>query len=157
MKFKKWVLTFIFTLTLLTANVMTPDLLSSFNGDKGYTIVYAAPKAGSSGIKSGSFSGGGKSSGIKSGSFSKGSSSKSSESLFGGSSNSNKGSSYNNSSSNRSILPIPIPIPFGRSHYSSGGGIISNIISAVIFGKLIKIIIIVLVIYFIFKIISRRK
>lgn len=161
----------------ISVDILAPTLLNNFKEDKHSSVVYAAGKSG--GFKSSGFSSSKSSSGgFKSGGFStpKSSpgSSSSSKSSSGGfksgsfstqpkSSSGNTGDTGNYSSggTRRSILPIPIPIPWGtHSNGSYFGGYYSPI-QAVgnIFSSFIRLILLIIVIIIIYKIIknSRRR
>lgn len=161
-------------------DILSPAFLNNFKGDRHYSVVYAAGKSG--GFKSSSSFRSSKSSSgsFKSGSYStsksfpgSSSSSKSSSGGFksGSFSNSSKGSSgntggystsqpnYNSSGTKRSILPIPIPIPWGSNSYGSYYGGYFSPIQAVgnIFSGFIKLILTIIVIVVIYKIIRNSR
>jgi hypothetical protein len=160
----------------ISVDILSPAFLNSFIGDIHYSVVYAAGKSG--GFKSSSgFSSSKSSSGsFKSGSYStpksfpgSSSSSKSSSGGFKSGSFSNSsgkagGSStsqpnYNSGGTNRSILPIPIPIPWGSGSYgSSYGGYFGPIqVVGSIFSGFIRLILTIIVLVVIFKIIRNSR
>jgi hypothetical protein len=148
MKFKKWIVTSLLVLTFLTTNFVSPEIINFVTGGKSTSIVYALPRSGSSGFKSGSFkSSTFKSGGYKSGSF------KSGSSIFGGFSSSNKGSSYGGYSTRRSFIPIPF---FFHNNYG-GHSLFGGLFAGYLIGKLIKWALIILVIYIIYRLFIKRR
>ncbi|MCR3761006.1 amino acid permease [Clostridium felsineum] len=149
-KRKNLISLFLFVLIFLSTNLFVPININNYvSKNITYNTVYASPRGG---FHSGSFSSHSSSSsssgGFKSGSFSNSHSSSSSSSkssgsgFFGGSSHS--------SSSKRTYVPIPIPF-FGHSYYGRGYS------SFFFIPFLIKFILFVIVVVFIYKFLKNRR
>jgi|GEM_PF-6801590 len=175
----------ILAILFISVDVLSPAFLNNFKGDRHYSIVYAAGKSGgfkssssfssskssSGGFKSGSYStpksfpGSSSSAKSSSGGFKSGSFSTVPKSSSGNTGGYSTSQPNNNSSSlggtKRSILPIPIPIPWGSHSYGSNYGGYYSPIQAIgnIFSSIIRLILIIIVIVVIYKIIknSRRR
>ena len=152
---KRFLLPILLAFLFVSVDLFTPGLINRFTAHNESSIVYAKPRTSSSGFKSGSFKSTTKSSssGFKSGSFSTPKSSSSTKSSGSKSTTPNYSSG---SGTKRSILPIPIPIPWGSNrYYGSGFGGIGSVGSFV--GGIFRFLLIIIVIIIIFKIIKNRR
>ena len=174
---KRFLFSLVLAFLILSVDIFTPGIFNRFTGESNSSIVYAKPrvstssKSTSSGIKSGSFSTPKsipKSSSSGSSSSSKSSSGGFMSGLFGkpkSTQDSSKSSTAipntNTSTTKRSILPIPIPIPWGTtrhyispfgSFYSGPGYLIGNLVSG-----LLRLILLIIIISIIIRIIKNNK
>lgn len=188
---KRFLFSLVLAFLFLSVDILAPGVINTLTQGKHSSIVYAKPRTGSSFKSSGfssssksssikSSSSKSSSSGFKSGSFTtpksmpgSSSSSKSSSGgfmsgLFGKPKTSQQSSgsttttpNYNTSSTKRSILPIPIPIPWGTTrHYSSPFGSFYSgpgYFIGSLFSGFLRLIILIIIISIIIRIIKNNR